>query len=98
MSLNLVCPKVAAHGERVRSGKRNKLHCRACELEWDRVNRERSNARKRAWDRRRNTKPAVKMCERPGCAKSAVMWPSDPRWCGHTCRIYCYRQSKKVMA
>ena len=36
-----------------------------------------------------------KVCERDGCGKRATMWPSNPRWCGHACRIYCYRLTPK---
>jgi hypothetical protein len=40
---------------------------------------------------------AVKLCERPGCHKPAVMWKKSPRWCGHTDRVWClYRTSKRA--
>lgn len=46
-------------------------------------------------------KKTKKLCERPGCAKPATMWPSDPKWCGHAHRVWCcYRSpaAKKARA
>lgn len=41
----------------------------------------------------------VKICERPGCTEPAVMWLKNPRWCGHTDRVWClYRHNKRKVS